>query len=272
MNHGSFLYQGHSKTRECQLSGAIEQLRQEFERRKRQNAAYSLRAFARDSGVSSGALSEILAGQRRISLRTGQKLAMTVFAGGRRQRLFLKALTDKEFRAGPSIEQVRIDEYATVAEWHHLAILNLTETEGFQSDPAWIGRRLGIHVNKVKAAIERMVRLGMLESNGGELKRTGRRYEFVSDAPSEALKKSHQQTLEQAIAALYNQPLDMRTITSMTLPTDPGQVAKVKDRVAEFMRDLAAELGTGPKTEVFNLNIQFHPVTSDCQEKGNTNG
>lgn len=50
-------------------------LRQEFDSRKENNPRYSLRAFARDLGVSSGRLSEILNFRRRVTPLQAAKFA-----------------------------------------------------------------------------------------------------------------------------------------------------------------------------------------------------
>src|SRR5262245_217495 len=52
----------------------VVRLKQELERRVAQNPAYSLRAFAKQLKMSPGALSEVLKGQRAISLRAFDRM------------------------------------------------------------------------------------------------------------------------------------------------------------------------------------------------------
>ncbi|MFN3696078.1 MAG: helix-turn-helix domain-containing protein [Pseudobdellovibrio sp.] len=58
-----------------EVETAQELLLEEFNRRVRLNSRYSLRAYATFLGVSSGALSEIMKGQRPLSLKYAIKIA-----------------------------------------------------------------------------------------------------------------------------------------------------------------------------------------------------
>jgi plasmid maintenance system antidote protein VapI len=49
-----------------------------FEERKQRNPNYSLRAFARDVGISAAQLSRILRGQREISTEQACKIAFSL--------------------------------------------------------------------------------------------------------------------------------------------------------------------------------------------------
>ncbi|MGZ3710223.1 MAG: DUF4423 domain-containing protein [Bdellovibrionota bacterium] len=50
----------------------------------------------------------------------------------------------------------------------------------------------------------------------------------------------------------------------MTLPMSASQIPYAKERIRQFRRELAAELGqkTNPK-EVYNLTVQIYPVSKD---------
>ena len=50
-------------------------INEEFEKRKQINSAYSLRAFARDLGISAPRLSQILNKKQGLSLNAAQNLA-----------------------------------------------------------------------------------------------------------------------------------------------------------------------------------------------------
>lgn len=57
-------------------------LNEEFEKRKARNSAYSLRAFARDLGVSKTTIGEVINGGRRLSIHNieivARKLELTL--------------------------------------------------------------------------------------------------------------------------------------------------------------------------------------------------
>lgn len=67
--------------RDTTSSYLLEVLVSEFKRRQRRNPHYSLRALARAVGLSSGFLSQILRGRRRMSLGRGVELVVALGLG-----------------------------------------------------------------------------------------------------------------------------------------------------------------------------------------------
>lgn len=86
-------------------------------------------------------------------------------------------------------------------------------------------------------------------------------FETTSDIPSAALRRSHRQTLEQAIESLEEVRIELRDITSITMAIDPARIGEAKTAIRRFRRDMAALLEDGRRTEVYNLNVQLVPVT-----------
>ena len=105
-------------------------LESELARRSSRNRRYSLRAFARYLDVDHSTLSQWLRGRRTITPRTVASLA---------PRLGCAPGTPPD-----------------------LAILGLVRQEGFHPDSRWIARSLGIGVDDVNVALQRLLRLGLL--------------------------------------------------------------------------------------------------------------
>jgi uncharacterized protein (TIGR02147 family) len=108
--------------------------------------------------------------------------------------------------------------------------------------------------------------LGLLKKFKGRWISTKINLETSHDVASAALRKSHKQTLEQAIEALDNVELSQRDITSITMAIDVKKIPLAKEMIRKFRRELAAALETDKRTEVYNLNVQLVPV-SKTQEK-----
>lgn len=106
-------------------------LASELARRAAKNQRYSLRAFARHLQVDHATLSQWLRGRRSITPRAVALLA---------PRLAASAGTPPD-----------------------LSILALTRTPDFQPDSRWIARTLGVSVDDVNMALQRLLRLGLLE-------------------------------------------------------------------------------------------------------------
>jgi uncharacterized protein (TIGR02147 family) len=254
-----------------------------YRKKRAVNSAYSLRAFARFLGVPSGRLSEVMSSKRLLTDQAGRKIAAKLALRPDEEAKFLKSIqneralnkqrsisvatSDSEDTQEAEYHQLNLDAFQAIADWYHFAILSLMETRGFRNDPAWIAKRLGISVIESRAALERMIRLGMIEtSRGGILKKSSAHFSTTHDVSSSALRVSHRQSLEQAINALENIEVELRDISSITMAIDIAKIPEAKKLLREFRRKLSAFLETGKQNEVYNLNIQLVPVS--VPEKG----
>lgn len=232
-------------------------LASEFRRRKETNPAFSLRAFARQLDVPPGRLSEVLSGKRPLNARLISHFSEKLGLSPNQQR----ALSLPNEKADQGHELLAQDTFQAIADWENIALLSLVETEGFRSDPRWIGRRLGISAVEARDALERLVRLGLLAHKGAKIVKTSAELRTTNELSSAALRKSHRQTLTQAVDALESVPLEERDITSITMAIDPDKLPLAKELIRDFRYRLAALLETGKKKEVYNLNVQLVPVT-----------
>lgn len=159
--------------------------------------------------------------------------------------------------------EIHLDDFHVIADWHHFAILSLMKTKDFKNNPTWIAKRLGISTLEAKAALLRLERLSLIKKHKktNRLAPTHDRLKTPDGIASKALKKSHRQNIEQALTAIDHISLDSRDITSSTIATSPKKIKKAKEMIREFRRNLSQFLETGEKTEVFNINIQFYPLT-----------
>jgi transcriptional regulator with XRE-family HTH domain len=142
-------------------------LQSELARRCARNAQYSLRAFALHLGADHSTLSQWLRGRRPITTRSietlGPKLGLSTTAieqyvehSGREDR----PSRDADLLTGETV--------SLIANWYHFAILELTRLEEFQCDSRWIARVLDVSVDEVNLAIQRMIRLGLLEMESAD--------------------------------------------------------------------------------------------------------
>lgn len=253
-------------------------LLEELEHLRLKNPRYSLRAMAQRLGMSPGRLSEVMNGRRGLTRKTAEKIADRLDYDPKRRALFLATVErTNQTRSSssatdpaplksiqpPKYDKIDIDSFHVVADWYHFAILSLMELNDFDPSPKWISSRLGITITQCEQAMERLKRTGLIEENkeNGRLRSTGRNIETPTDIASSALKRSHRQTLEQAIQSLYDIPVEDRDITSMTMAISSKKLPEAKKLIREFRKKLAAFLEEGKADEVYNLNIQLVPVT-----------
>jgi uncharacterized protein (TIGR02147 family) len=245
-------------------------LQQELLRRCRANPKYSLRAFASFLKVEPSELSKILNGKRSISSRKFEQFCERLSLDPEQRRGFLGKAETRASENEASYQQLSLDSFQVIAEWHHYAILELTTVVGFKSDPSWVGNALGISVHEVKAAVERLERLGFLEvSPGGRwIDRSGNITTVGNEFTALAFRKLQKAVLEKALVALEETPFNHRDQSSMTMAIDVSLLPEAKERIRKFRRSLCAFLQNGKKRDhVYQLGVSLYPLTRIPKEK-----
>ncbi len=239
----------------------VELIKTELLRRKRDNKSYSLRAFADFLGVSPGRLSEILSGKRpvgrKMKSRIMERLGVSEVSSlleAKPQNLTFADRSDYHF--------VSDDAFAVLADWYHFAILSLADTHDFKPDAKWIAKRLNISPLEAAEALSRLQKVGAIQRSGGKFSKTNKNIRTHSDLESQALRISHRQSIEQAILALNEVPLELRDITSITMAIDLKKIPIAKKIIKEFRHKMADVMEVGTQSEVYNLNIQLVPVST----------
>lgn len=233
------------------------------------NPLYSLRSFAKKVGLPASALSEIMNGKRRLSrekargvlnrLCVDPDLSARILGGFPEKMKYNRRSRDEAVR----YTRLDMDHFRVVSDWHHFAILSLSETEGYRHDPKWIARRLGIRAGEASLALDRLERLGMLERDEktGKVIQTGVSYATSDDVADLSLRKAHAQNLELARRSLEGDAVDERDFTAITMAIDPEMLPLAKKMIREFRDRLCATLESGAKKEVHKFCMQLIPLT-----------
>jgi uncharacterized protein (TIGR02147 family) len=246
-------------------------LREALLERQRKNPAFSLRAFAHKLKMSPSAVSEVLAGKRRISEKLAERIMMGLMLTPE-ESIKIKQLFNKEREIqGATVEKKKssrylrlsADHFHIVADWFHFAILSLFDTKNYKDEPTWIAKKLKIRESDADAALDRMVRLGLLQQdNSGKLTPTSAHLESPDDVVNLALRKAHHQNLELAARSLEEDAVEVRDITSMTMAIDRKKLPEAKRMIREFQDKLAALLESGDRQDVYKLNVHLFPLST----------
>ena len=243
----------------------------ELTRRQKVNPRYSQRAFARQMGIGSGELSELLKGKRNLSLRSALKISKALgLNSSETRRLIEMAQLDRGEKMGAGnlfgmqaveLKKLALDVFEIVSDWYCFGILNLALTEGFRWNEVYISRRLGISVPEVRIAIQRLERVGLLEPSNGSwiVKETD--LSTVSEIPSAAVRQFHKQMLQKCIDALELVDVAERDITGISFAVDPKDLPEIKADISRFQDELAQKYCSRKKKEVYHLEIGLIPLT-----------
>src|SRR5262245_20010758 len=136
----------------------------ELARRCAENPQYSLRAFALQLGLDHGTLGQMLRGRRAITARTVRELGARLRWPADDIERFAAA-ADAGAGGAPleDLNQLSHDAAAVLADGAHAALLELVHLRDFRPDVRWIARVLGLSEDEVCVALQRLLRLGLLE-------------------------------------------------------------------------------------------------------------
>lgn len=251
-------------------------LNAELERRLQRNGRYSIRAFAKALALDAGSLSRVLAGKQIPGPKMGNKICRNLGLGPAEQQAFLQSLAIRqaqrslqrispvlrEFRgSAPAPKDLQVDLYKVIADWYHVALLELTYVEGFRPDTHWIAKQLGITILEAKLALDRLELLGLVERKGKTLVKVDHQLSTTDkELSTQALRKNQRQWLEKAIDSLDNDPIEERSVTSMTMAIDPDKLPLARKAISEFNRHLCRLLEDGRRRRVYNLEVALYPV------------
>jgi uncharacterized protein (TIGR02147 family) len=252
-------------------------LQSELVRRCKANPKYSLRAFAKRLQIEPSFLSKLLSGKRSCTPALIQKLGPELglspnevkrYSEMHSRKTAVEALVEaqegrKATQSDLEFQQLTLDAFQIVADWYHYAILELVTVRGFQPNAKWVAKSLGITVGEANAAVERLVRVGMLKVEGKSWVCTGNHTTIGNAFSAAAFRKLQAQVLAQAQAALENLPMEVRDQSSVTLSIDTQLLAQAKETIRKFRREMVALLqaqGTRPD-QVYQLSVSFFPVT-----------
>lgn len=235
----------------------------EFERRKEKNARYSLRAFAKALELSPSSLSAILRSKRKPSASLIHRLGPELGLSEPEVARFAQNAGEVFFQELP------IDIWDQIADWHHYAILELTNIDGFKPSTAYVAKALSISEQEVRLACDRLVKVGLLEiteAGWKDLSVLGNVTNMTDNTTAASKRKMQRQLLEKGISSLENVPFEDRLNRSMIVGINKKDLPEARERIVKFCHKLLADLGeTRSTTDVYNLSIALFPLTNEVK-------
>ncbi len=254
-------------------------LKEELDNRCSQNPSYSLRAFARDLTLSPSRLSEILNNKQGLSRKAADRICDHLNMNSDEKNYFLDLVTVaharspkdrgiaeirllKQKQENDAFYQLKVDTFKIISDWYHLGILELLRIDGFQCDARWIAKRLRITPIQAELAIERLIRVKLLEKIDGKLTATTNTGLIQSEVPSESIRKFHRQILAKAQDALSVQRIEEREFCSQIVSINRNFIPAAKAAIGKFQQRFRSDSDeTDDHNELYCLSIQFFSLT-----------
>lgn len=229
-------------------------LQRELLARFKKNPRYSLRAFARSLEIEPSMLSKILRGKRPVS----SKVRVRVLSHFGLPNVTPEMTNEKEFQP---IGEAAFD---VIKDWYHYAIIELTKIKGFHSSPEWIAKALDLSVLEARAAVERLIRLGLIKVDSkGKFTEGPSNYSIADSADRSLAALAHQKAiLEKALSSLDHVPYHQRENSGMTMAINTSRLTHAENLIRKFRRDLMTLLeDANGADEVYQLVVALYPVS-----------
>lgn len=263
---------------------ANEYLEQELDQRKMRSPSYSLRAFARDIGMSPSTLSELLNQKVGLSREKAVQIAKKIrldevhqlhfcdliqSSHARKEADRIEAKVRSKARIRSLQNQMSLDHFKIISDWYHLAILELIDMSPAYGKPEKLAKALGIALPVVKQALERLVRVEQVifDEANSFYKAAASSTSIGESVPSDAIKHFHSDLMDRAKEALMTLPMEQREFQAVIFSLR-------KEDESEFKKDLK-KMFSGlmdkyyhktNKDRLFALSSQMFPLMKEKNE------
>jgi uncharacterized protein (TIGR02147 family) len=249
---------------------------------KKDRRGLSYRAFSRRAGLKSpNYLKLVIDGARNLSDEMAARFAKAVGLDGDGADYFVelvrfsqaKSTTERNasysrltgFRRHQRAQPLELKHAAYHSTWYLPAIRELAARPDFSDDPAWIASALWPSITKADAAaaLATLLELGLLAKNARGKIVQGEA--LVSTGPETRglhIKNYHRMMMERAAESMDEIPASDRDISSLTLCLGADGLARLKERIQRFRRELL-ELSTleDDADQVVQVNFQLFPLS-----------
>jgi uncharacterized protein (TIGR02147 family) len=252
-----------------------------FKRKQRRNPQYSRSAFARDLGVSSAFVTNILTGKKfPPSARLPELMRILELDVNEKQSLVQQVALEKE--KSPTFRKmlkVAIESTQTFSKrrknvetimhvhshWSHLAVLEGLSTEVGKAGLAPLAELMGMKLSDVQASIEVLLLNNLIVPTEKSFKKNDDHLYIPSGRSRAEMRHYHTQLLEKSKNEINlktsDEDFQRRLVQGYTMSLNPEKLEHLKNRMQELLSEIAIESTEGDCTEVYQLNLQFFPLS-----------
>ena len=235
----------------------VNMLKAEYSSRTLSNPRYSLRQWAKQIGMSSGAISELFSGQRKI---TDQKAIAVAKAAGLKEKQLNLLLA----QIGRPAEVVRIQpkrsDVEMIMEWVNHAICGYYEMDALSVDSRIIAERLQRSEKEIIDRTEKLIQNGLLIRNSnGKIFRKQENWDLSLALSPAELEKIRRKAIEFSGAALGSVSSQDSLFQVYTFPGNRGQIEYLRTELHRIFNSLNARVQTEAREELVRFSVQIFP-------------
>ncbi len=246
-------------------------LRETFQRRRLKNSRYSLRAFARDVGLSPALVCLVFEKKRRLTERSALRLAQTLCMDPTSKLGLTASVTGlrghkEKAKLKVRATQMDMETFELIASWEHYAILSLARTKGARADGEWVALRLGISKKHANAALSRLKKLGFVRVVGNRFTFAAKNLDSPHDVPSAAIQRHHISQLRNAENALASATVEERYFGATTMAFRVADMPAAKTMLRRFRDRFQRRFSNAEADEVYTITTNFFPISQKERE------
>ncbi len=242
----------------------------QIQQRQAKNPAFSLRAFAKNVGISPSHLSNIIAHKRPLTNKMIDLLS-------RRLRLEpeIQAVLKMSLKGDPqgfaknnlqSYKSISAKSFSLISKWYFFAILGLSAVPQNRVSADWISSRLKIGKKEAKDALGVLFRLGYIKRRKPHGFCLASKPIITSNSMADqTIENFQRQIMDLAIGSLNNDPVSVRFFGFRGIALDPHYLPEIKNEIREFQDHLTRMINSkwqGNNPTVFSLSTQLFPIDS----------
>lgn len=257
-----------------------------FEKKKALRKKYSLRALARDVQLSPGMVSQVLAKRRNPSQEAigafakalrikGPDLLIlkksAILHGGRKNsahRILADYIEqDATVLTFRKYKQSDLASLSLMTRWYHMALFELLTCDVPSADERTLQSYLGISLSEMREALGTLASAGLIERRNGRWEKKTLHIEFPEELTQATTRQYHRMMITRTLSIMAEQQriedVKRRRIVGVTVAVNPKNVPKAIEDLNRFLFKMTETLGTGPCSEVYQLNLQLVPLTKE---------
>lgn len=253
-------------------------LKDELERRVFRNPKYSLRAFARDIGLSISRLSEIISNQEGIRLSTAAKIASTLKMSHSEKEYFQYLIISKHGRSGELRDKAfkKVQTFKSkrhfrrlperykdlLSTWYCLPLIELL-TSKEPSSLFQISEILEASEREITATIAHLEELGHIKKiKVGRWKKSIPFIKIDSLTPSNSIQGYHKKLLQKAEGAL-KQPIQKRKYLSAVFGIKKESLEEARNELEAFSQNFLEKFTSEDAADmVYCFGVQLYQLES----------
>lgn len=261
-------------------------LRDFFDMKKRVNPSWSYGLWSSKLGLNSiSSITMVINGQRHAGKKI-QKSLITFFKFDEKEAYYFEELIkiSKSSKNDPNLTILMLEQNSELKElrekntesvdlffnWKAHCVKELTQLRDFFPSGSWIEKRTNglIKKDEGKELLDELLKAKFLERsylNGNEIIAPSSTIIPTKEVTKESAHSYHKGLMENSFEAIKKDK-NKRSLHATTLSLSTENIQKAKDIIREFQIEFSEQIESSDADEVYQLNIQFFPLTETEKE------